>query len=126
MGNRDTRSAKQPEMAEYIEKLIPRLLTEQIEYAGSINFQFAQHTNEKGYTFPIPGVKVDKFTQYKIQSNAPLPFKAGDIIRFDRDDKRNYTIASISVSTESDKNYRRTFLYPSDEDKVTMKIITLE
>ena len=122
---RDNRAAKQPETAEYIERMIPRTLEESIQFAGSINFNFAQHTNEKGYSFPIPGVKTDKFTQYKIQSNAQLPFKAGDIVRFNRDDKRRYTILSISTSTD-DKNYRRTFLYPNDEENVTMKIITLE
>lgn len=123
--DRDTRSAKQPESAEYIERLIPRFLEDSIQYAGSINFQFAQHTNEKGYTFPIPGVKTDQLTQYKIRSNASLPFKAGDIIRFGTDDKKRYTVLSIGIITESNKNYRRTFLYPQDEDKVTMKLITL-
>jgi len=123
--NRDTRAAKQPETAEYIERMIPRLLEDSIQFAGSINFQFAQHTNEKGYTFPIPGLKTDQVTQYKIQSNADLPFKAGDIIRFSRDDRRRYTILSIATSTIEDRNYRRTFLYPNDEEKVTMKIITL-
>jgi len=123
--NRDTRAAKQPETAEYIERMIPRLLEDSIQFSGSINFQFAQHTNERGYTFPIPGLKTDQTTQYKIQSNADLPFKAGDIIRFNRDDRRRYTILSIGISTLEDKNYRRTFLYPDDEEKVTMKIITL-
>ena len=126
MSNRDTRASKQPETAEYIERLIPRKLEEQIQYSGSINFNFAQHTNEKGYSYPIPGVKTDKFTQYKIQSSAQLPFKAGDIIRFGTDDRKRYTITSIATSTDSDKNYRRTFLYPNDEENVTMKIITLE
>lgn len=124
--NRDTRAAKQPEKAEYIERLIPRKLEDQIQYAGSINFQFAQHTNENGYSFPIPGIKTDKTTQYKIQTNASLPFKAGDIIRFGLDDRKRYTILSIATSTLDDKNYRRTFLYPNDDDKVTMKIISLE
>ncbi len=126
MANRDTRTSKQPESAEYIERLIPRKLEDPIQFAGSINFQFSQHTNEKGYSYPIPGVKTDKQIQYKIQSNAPLPFKAGDIIRFGGDDKRRYTISTVATSTQNDKNYRRTFLYPSDEDKVTMKILTLE
>lgn len=123
---RDNRSVKQPETAEYIERLIPKRLEDSIRYSGSISFKFAQHTNESGYTFPIPGVKTDLKTQYKIQSNAQLPFKAGDIIRFNTDDKKRYTVTSIAVSTMSDKNYRRVFLYPNDEELVTMKIITLE
>lgn len=124
--NRDTRAAKQPETGEYIQKMIPRHLEDSIQYAGSINFQFAQHTNEKGYVFPIPGVKTDKLIEYKIKSNASLPMKAGDIIRFDRDDRKRYTVKTISTSTVDDKNYRRTFLYPNDTETVTMKIITLE
>lgn len=123
--SRDTRAVKQPETAEYIERMIPKHLEDSIQYAGSINFQFAQHTNEKGYTFPIPGVKTDQLTQYKIQSNAALPFKAGDIVRFGRDDRKRYTVLSIAIITESNKNYRRTFLYPEDDEKVTMKLITL-
>ena len=123
--SRDTRAVKQPETAEYIEKLIPAHLEDPVQFAGSINFQFAQHTNDKGFTFPIPGLKTDQVTEYKLQSNAALPFKAGDIIRFDRDDKRRYTIRSISIIPGSDKNYRRTFLYPGDEEKVTMKLITI-
>lgn len=123
---RDNRSAKQPETAEYIEKLIPRKLEDSIQYAGSINFRFALYTNEKGYTYPIPGVKTDQSTQYKIKSNSQLPFKAGDIIRFGVDDRRRYTIQSIGILPDEDKNYRRTFLYPEDEENVTMKIITLE
>ena len=122
---RDTRASKQPETAEYIERMIPKHLEDSIQYAGSINFQFAQHTNERGYTFPIPGVKTDQLTQYKIRSNAALPLKAGDIIRFDRDDRKRYTVLSIGIITESNANYRRTFLYPEDDEKVTMKLITL-
>ena len=123
--SRDTRASKQPETAEYIERMIPKHLEDSIQYAGSINFQFAQYVNEKGYTFPIPGVKTDQLIQYKIKSNSSLPLKAGDIIRFNMDDKKRYTIKTIGTTVET-KNYRRTFLYPSDDDKVTMKIITLE
>lgn len=124
--NRDTRNVKQPETGEYIEKLIPRKLEDQIKYSGSISFNFSQHTNEKGYVFPIPGVKTNQLIAYKIQSNASLPIKAGDIIRFDRDDRKRYTVTSVANKTEADKNYRRTFLYPDDEERITMKIISLE
>lgn len=123
--SRDTRPTRQPETAEYIQKIIPSTLDQSITYAGSIEFNFAQHTNEKGYVFPIPGVKTNQQLTYKIQSNAPLPFSAGDIIRFDRDDKRRYTIDTVSTSALEDNNYRRTFLYPTDEDDVKFKIITL-
>lgn len=124
--SRDTRTNKQPESAEYIERLIPKKLEDTIQYSGSITFQFALYTNERGYTFPIPGVKTDQLVQYQIKSSAQLPFKAGDIIRFGRDDRRRYTVKTIAIIPDSNKNYRRTFLYANDEENVTMKIITLE
>lgn len=123
---RDTRTSKQPETAEYIEKMIPRTLDESIQYAGSIEFNFAQYVNERGFRYPVPGVKTRQIIQYQIRTNASLPFKAGDIIRFDRDDRRRYTITSVATSTSEDKNYRRSFLYPTDEEQVTWKAITLE
>lgn len=120
---RDNRNIQQPELGEYIQKLIPRKLEDEVRWAGSIEFNFAQFINEKGYVFPIPGLKTNETITYKIKTNADLDFKAGDIIRFGRDDRRRWTIQSVDISTE-DKNYRRSFLYPDDTEAVSFKIIT--
>lgn len=116
----------QPETAEYIQKMIPRNLDSAISYAGSVEFSFRLHTNEKGYQFPVPGIKTAQIISYKIESNSDLPFKPGDILRFDRDDRRRYTIDSIGESASQDKNYRRAYLYPNDEEEVKFKVISLK
>jgi len=127
MSNRsNTRPTKQPETAEYIEKLIPEKLEDDIEYAASIEFRFKQHTNEKGYKFPIPGIKTSQSLSFKIQSNTSLPVKAGDILRFGRSDFRRWTIQAISFTSEQDENYRRTYLYPGDTEETQFKVIELK
>lgn len=121
----NTRPTKQPETAEYIEKLIPDYLEDSVTWAGSIEFRFKQHTNEKGYKFPIPGIKTSQNLMFKIQSNTSLPVKAGDIIRFGRSDFRRWTIDNIAFTSDEDENYRRTYLYPNDTEETQFKVITL-
>lgn len=126
MANRaNTRPTNQPETAEYIEKLIPELIDDAITYAGSIEFRFRQHTDVRGYTYPIPGIKADKQNSYFIETNYDLPLKAGDIIRFGRSDKMRYEIKSIAYTSDNDKNYRRAHLYPDDTKSTQFKIIEL-
>lgn len=122
----NTRPTKQPETAEYIQKLIPEKLEDSIEYAGSIEFRFRQHTSEKGYVFPIPGVKTAQSISFKIESNTSLPLVAGDIIRFGRSDYRRWTIQSISFTSDKDENYRRSYLYPNDTEETQFKVIELK
>lgn len=122
--NSNSRPTNQPETAEYIEKLIPELITGTVTWAGSIEFRFRQHTDVRGYMFPIPGVKTDKQQSYMIETNYDIPLKAGDIIRFGRSDYMRYEVKSISYSSET-KNYRRAHLYPEDTKATQFKIIEL-
>ena len=119
------RPTNQPETGEYIQRLIPETTDLPITYSASIEFRFRQHTDVRGYQFPVPGVKTDLQVTYMIESNYDLPFKAGDIIRFGRKDTNRYTIQSISYTSAEDKNYRRAHLYPEDTQSVQYKIITL-
>jgi len=122
----NTRPTKQPETAEYIEKLIPEHLEDNVSYAGSIEFRFRQHTSEKGFVFAIPGVKTSQNISFKIESNTSLPVKAGDIIRFGRSDFRRWTVESIAYTSDKDENYRRSYLYPEDAEETQFKVITLK
>ena len=126
MSNRsNTRPTNQPETAEYIERLIPLLIDDPIEYAASIDFRFRQHTDVRGYQFPVPGVKTDKHITYMIETNVDIPLKAGDIIRFGRSDTMRYTVKSISFTSGDSKNYSRSHLYPEDTKSIQYKIIEL-
>lgn len=126
MPQNNNRNINQPETGEYIQRLVPEHRGDPYVYAGSIEFQFRQHTNSRGFKYPIPGVKRIQQDVYKIETNFELPFEIGDIIRFGRDDKRRWTIDNIEYSTSGDKNYRRAYLYPGDDDTVGYKIFTLK
>lgn len=121
-----SRPKKLPETAEYIEKLVPENRDDTITYAGSIEFRFAQHSNSKGFTYPIPGIRTEQRLEYKIRSNEKLPFKAGDIIRFGNTDRRRYTVIAINYDGDDADTYRSTYLYPDDAEDTKYKILTLE
>jgi hypothetical protein len=98
-------SNKFPEKGEYIEKLIPNTIDEVISYAGSIEFRFRSYTDQRGFTYPIPGLRTNKRVQYKIEAKDDLPFKAGDIIRFGLNDQRRYIITSIEYGVSNESEY---------------------
>lgn len=123
-------SSEFPETGEYIEKLIPATIDESITFAGSIEFKFRVHTDQRGFTYPIPGLRTNKKVQYRIESKGELPFKAGDIIRFGLSDQRRYTITGIDfiVDTRNNEEYvMKSIAWPGlAEDNVKIKLITLE
>ena len=126
MATQTNRNILQPETGEYIQRLIPEHRGDPYQWAGSIEFDFRQHTSSRGFKYPVPGIKRVQTDVYKIETNSELPFVAGDVIRFGRDDKRRWTIDNIEYSTSGDKNYRRAYLYPDDDVTVGFKIFTLK
>jgi len=123
-------SSEFPETAEYIEKLIPDTIDGMITFSGSIEFKFRVHTDQRGYTYPIPGMRTNKRLQYLIETKGELPFKSGDIVRFGLADTRRYTITSIDyiVDSRNEEEYvLKSLAWPGmAEDKVKIKLITLE
>lgn len=123
-------SSEFPETGEYIEKLIPEKIDDQITYAGSIEFKFRTHTDQRGFSYPIPGLRTNKRTQYRIETKGELPYKSGDIIRFGLSDLRRYTIISIDyvIDGRNEEEYiTKTSAWPGlVEDKAKIKLITLE
>jgi hypothetical protein len=117
-----------PEIAEYIEKLIPNSIDEPITSAGSIQYAFRAHTDNRGFAQPLPGLRTNKRIQYKIETKADLPFKAGDIVRFELNDSMRYTITNIEYGILNENEY--IFVnqaWPGfAKDAVKVKIITLE
>jgi hypothetical protein len=121
------RPNKQPETAEYIEKMISPTLDEPNTYSGSVEFRFRQHTTSTGYKSPIPGLRQNSNIEYKIETNSNLPFKAGDIIRFGVDDNRKYQIKRVDYTEDKNdvRNIRRSYLYKNKDENDKFKIITL-
>jgi len=121
-------STRFPEKAEYIEKLIPDLITDPISFGTAIYFAFRVHTDSKGYKDALPGIRTNKKISYKIETSAELPFKAGDIIRFNGSNFKKYTITSIDNDVANDSEYIfRNQSWPGfAEDDIKIKVITLE
>jgi len=123
-------SSEFPETGEYIERLIPAIIDDAITYAGSISFKFRVHTDERGYSYPIPGLRTNKRVMYKIETKGQLPYKAGDIIRFGVSDSRRYTIISVDYLVDSRNNEEyvmKSIAWPGfAEDDVKIKLITIE
>jgi len=123
-------STQFPETGEYLERLIPDTLDESITFAGSIEFKFRTHTDERGFVFPIPGLRTNKRTTYKIECKEELPFKSGDEIRFGKNDRRKYTITKIEFKV--DKRNEEEYIFKSQswpgfaEDSVKIKILYVE
>jgi hypothetical protein len=119
-----------PEKAEYIEKLIPENIEDIITYSGSIDFKFRLHTDETGYKFPIPGLRTDKKHIYKIETKSALPFKSGDIIRFEGNDKSRFIVTNIEYKIDKRNEEEYQFIsqdWPGIAKSYTkIKIITLQ
>jgi hypothetical protein len=119
-----------PEKAEYIEKMIPQNVENPITFAGSIEFNFRMQKDERGFDFPIPGIRTDRRIAYRIETKSELPFKAGDKIRFDLDDKRKFVITNIEYKI--DKRNEEEYQFVSRDwpglagDAIRIKVITLE
>jgi hypothetical protein len=121
-----TRLPNEPETAEYLEYLPPETLddAEDAYSAGYTEFRFSQFTDDKGFTFPLPGLKTTQRTSFIISTSSDLPFKPGDIIRFNGNDRQKYKISSISFDRQNER-YRAAFLFQPQRDAYAVKIITL-
>ena len=119
---------KYPENAEYLERLIPETMDDAITYEGAAVFKFRMHTTNDGYTYPIPGLKTNKKIIYKIEAIRDFPFKAGDIIRFEGNDRKKYTITSVEFYISNEDIYvNMNNTWPGfAKDSPKIKIITLE
>jgi len=103
-------STQFPEKSEYMERLIADTIDEPNTMAGSIPFKFRQHVDENGYVFPIPGLRTQKKTYYKIETKAELPFKSGDVVRFNLNSKQQYTITGFEyrIDKRNEEEYQLT------------------
>lgn len=123
-------SVEFPETAEYIEKLIPESVDTAITYAGSVQFKFRQHTDSTGFEFPIPGLRTQRKVLYKIETKTELPFKSGDIIRLELDDKKKYQI--VNIEYKIDKRNEQEYQFANQDwpgiasEGTKIKIVTLE
>jgi len=110
-------------VAEYLEYFIPVSDGETSSYAdGYIEFRYSEFVNEKGYFYPITGLKTRQKT-LTIETTSDLPFKPEDRVRFNGDPKQVYKIESVAYQTEDIKR-RTSFLFKNSESR-KRKIIVL-
>ena len=122
-------SSEFPETGEYIEKINTRENRRSNYLCREFNLNL-EHTDQRGFSYPIPGLRTNKRTQYRIETKGELPYKSGDIIRFGLSDLRRYTIISIDyvIDGRNEEEYiTKTSAWPGlVEDKAKIKLITLE
>jgi hypothetical protein len=94
-----------PETAEYLEAIIPEDLDLPTTWAPAIPFKFRWHTDSKGSVEVIPGIKINRNKEYKIECKPDLNMKPDDKIRFYNSDLNKYTITDIdTIISEKYKN----------------------
>jgi hypothetical protein len=110
-------------VAEYLEYFVPVSDGDTSSYAdGYIEFRYSEFVNEKGYFYPITGLKTRQKT-LTIETTSDLPFKPEDRVRFNGDPKQVYKIESVAYQTEDIKK-RTSFLFKNSESR-KRKIIVL-
>jgi hypothetical protein len=121
-------SIKYPELAEYFEKIVPEDVNLPTTLGPAISFRFRVYTDAKGFTYPIPGLRTNRNITYKIEVKDDLPFKAGDKVKFDKNDRNKFTIQNIEYSYENEAEYStRNATWPGlAGNKIKTKILTLE
>jgi hypothetical protein len=114
---------EQLSIAEYLEYLVPTSSEEPGTYAdGYIEFRYSEFVNEKGYFYPITGLKTRQKT-LTIETTSDLPFKPEDKVRFNGDPKQIYKIESIVYQSEERKK-RTNYLFKNSDSR-KRKVITL-
>jgi hypothetical protein len=114
---------EQLSIAEYLEYQVPTNSEEPGTYSeGYIEFRYTEFVNEKGYVYPITGLKTRQKT-LTIETTSDLPFKPEDRVRFNQDPKQVYKIESIAYQSEERKK-RTNYLFKNSDSR-KRKIITL-
>ena len=110
-------SLKYPKVVEYFEKITNDEITNvEPGFAGAIKIHIRHYKDNKGYTQPVPGLRIARDKEFKIQTQEDLPFKAGDLIMFA--DGKRYKIMDVEIIYEDEEQYMLVWSGFKDEVKV--------
>ena len=100
-----------PETAEWFEFLYADNLDDlEPEPAGAIEFRFRMSRKSDGRQEPIPGLKLTKTKEYKIECKPGLNIKPEDIIRFNNDPRSTFRVQEVDyiVDSRNENEYQNT------------------
>lgn len=104
-------STEFPETGELFETLYADNLDDlEPETASAVEFKFRMAKRADGRTEAIPGLKLTKNKEYKIECKPGLIIKPEDIIRFNKDPRSTYMVQDIEyiIDSRNENSYQYT------------------
>lgn len=119
-----------PEVAEWFEQIYSVNLDDvEFPLESAVEFNYRLYKDSKGVQQAIPGLKLTRNKEYKIECKPTLSMKPGDLIRFYRNDKCVYTIIDIEYIIDSRNEHEYIYTnssWPGRLEESKIVILTLK
>lgn len=119
-----------PETAEWFEEVYPENIDDlEPEPLPAVEFRFRVHKDSKEQAYVLPGLRLNKNQEYKIECKPELNMKTGDFIRFDNNDNAIYKITNIEFIIDDRNKYEYIYTtnsWPGKKQDSKILILTLQ